>query len=84
MFVPIHGTNFDTNRLKSSTLVLPSQSAGLSGFIGMELFCLNTDMERVGFYKSDYVAPVVMNDNMTLAGQVMGQVSMPAEVWFSA
>ena len=72
MFVPVYGTTFDANRLKNTTLVLPSQSAGLSGFIGMELFCLNTDMERVGFYKSDFVAPVLMNDNMTLAGQVMG------------
>ena len=50
----------------------------------MELFCLNTSMERVGFYKSDYVAPIVTNDLMTLAGQPTGQVSMPAEIWFSA
>ena len=41
-------------------------------------------MERVGFYKSDYIAPIVINDNMTMAGEVLGQVSMPAEVWFSA
>ena len=50
----------------------------------MELFILNTNMEKVGFYKSDYIAPVVLNDNMTLPGQGMGQVSMPAEVWFSS
>ena len=84
MFVPVHGTHFDSNRFKNTTLVLPSHCAGLSAHIGMELFILNNAMERVGFYKSDFLAAIVVNDNMTLAGQVMGQVSMPAEIWFSA
>lgn len=83
MFVPIHGTEFDATRLRNTTMVLPSQCAGLSSHIGMELFILNNNMQRVGFYKTDFLAPVVMNDNMTLAGQPMGQISMPAEIWFS-
>ena len=84
MFVPVHGTQFDESRFRGSTLVLPSQCIGLSAYIGMELFILNTSMERVGFYKSDYVSPIVVNDNMTLPGQPLGQVQMPAEVYFSA
>ena len=84
MFVPVFGTQFDTTRLRGSTLVLPSQCVGLSAHIGMELFILNQGMEKVGYYKSDYIAPVIINDNMTLAGQVLGQTSMPAEVWYSA
>ena len=72
MFVPVHGTQFDEARLRGSTLVLPSQCIGLSAYIGMEMFILNTSMERVGFYKSDYVAPIVVNDNMTLPGQSLG------------
>jgi len=82
-FVPIFGTQFDTAKLRNTTLVLPSQCVGLSAYMGMELFILNAGMERVGFYKSDYIAPVVMNDNMTLAGGALGQVSMPAEVYYS-
>ena len=83
MFVPVFGTQFDVAQLRNTTLVLPSQCVGLSAHIGMELFILNTGMERVGFYKSDYIAPVVLNDNMTLPGGAMGQVSMPAEVYYS-
>ena len=85
MFVPTFGeeTKFDQSQFRGSTLVLPSQCVGLSSHIGMELFILNTGMQRVGFYKSDYIAPVVINDCMTLAGGQMGQVSMPAEVWYS-
>jgi len=83
MFVPIFGTQFDVTKLRNTTLVLPSQCVGLSAYMGMELFILNAGMERVGFYKSDYISPIVMNDNMTLNGQPMGQVSMPAEVYFS-
>ena len=82
-FVPVFGTQFEASRLRGSTLVLPSHCAGLSAHIGMELFVLNEGMERVGYYKSDYVAPVVVNDNMTLAGAAMGQVTMPAEIWYS-
>ena len=68
MFVPVFGTQFDAAKLRNTTLVLPSQCVGLSAFIGMELFILNTGMERVGFYKSDYISPVVINDSMTLPG----------------
>ena len=71
-FVPLHGTSFEASTLRGSTLVLPSQCAGLSAHIGMELFALNAGMERVGFYKTDFLAPVIMNDPLTLAGQAMG------------
>lgn len=50
----------------------------------MELFILNTSMIKVGFYDSDFIAPVFINDSMTMPGQPMGQTSMPAEVYYSA
>ena len=83
MFVPVFGKPFDTATLRNTTLVLPSQCVGLSAHIGMELFILNNGMEKVGYYKSDYIAPVVINDCMTLSNGVVGQASMPAEVWYS-
>ena len=82
-FVPVFGTQFDSNALKNSTLVLPSQCVGLSAHIGMELFILNMGMQKVGYYKTDYLSPVFLNDCISLAGTPQGQVSMPAEVWFS-
>lgn len=82
-FVPVFGTQFETSKLRNSTLVLPSQCVGLSAHIGMELFILNTNMQKVGYYKTDYLSPVLINDCMTLAGQAQGQVTMPAEVWYS-
>ena len=49
----------------------------------MELFILNNEMQRVGFYKTDYLSPVVMNDALTLSGGATGAISMPAEIWYS-
>lgn len=40
-------------------------------------------MERVGFYKTDFLAPMVTNDILSLAGQPLGTIVMPAELWFS-
>ena len=62
----------DVNVLAGSTLVLGSHGAGLSPHIGMDLFILNGGMERLGFYKSDLIAPVIVNDVLTPAGGNLG------------
>ena len=67
-FVPVFGTQFDSSTLRNSTLVLPSQCVGLSAHIGMELFIINNGMQKVGYYKTEYLAPVVVNDCVTLSG----------------
>ena len=83
MFVPVFGTQFDAARLRNTTLVLPSQCVGLSAHIGMELFALNTNMQKVGYYKTDYLSNIIINDAVTLPSQASGQICMPAEVWYS-
>jgi len=62
----------DVNVLKGSTLVLGSHGAGLSPHIGMDLFILNGGMERLGFYKTELIAPVIINDVLTTAGAHLG------------
>ena len=62
----------DVNVLKGSTLVIGSHGAGLSPHIGMDLFILNGGMERLGFYKSDLIAPVIINDVLTPPGGNLG------------
>jgi predicted ATP-grasp superfamily ATP-dependent carboligase len=52
-------------------------------FLGMDLFILNKGMERIGFYKSDYISPVIVNDLLTLDAQQSGKITLPAEFWFS-
>jgi len=47
----------------------------------MDLAILNDGMERIGFYSSMYLSPMVVNDVLTLPSQGMGQISMPAEFW---
>ena len=66
MFVAEFGKSVDASAMKGTTLVIPSQSIGMSPFLGMDLFILNKGMERIGFYKSDYVSPVIVNDLLTL------------------
>ena len=83
MFVAEFGKQVDASVFKGTTLVISSQSIGMSPFIGMDLMILNKGMERVGFYKSDYIAPVVGNDILLVAGNEAGQITMPAEFWVS-
>ena len=83
MFVPVFGKQVDASVFKGTTLVLPSQSIGLSPFIGMDLFILNSDMERVGFYKSEYIAAALVNDIVQLADEESGKITMPAEFYVS-
>ena len=69
--------------MKGTNLVIGSHGVGLSPHIAMDLFILNNGMERLGFYKSDLINAVVVNDILTPAGGTPGQISMPAEFWIS-
>ena len=65
MFVCQYGKTITQDDLKNSTLVIPSHCAGLSSHIACELYCLNSDAEKIGFYKTDHLAPVIINDALT-------------------
>lgn len=67
MFVPNYGTQTKPQEVfEGSTLVIPCHSAGMSPFIGLDLYILNENMQKVGFYKSDYIVPGVSNDGLSL------------------
>ena len=84
MFVPAHGSSADQSSLKGTTLVISCMGMGMSPLIGMDLCLLNGGMQKLGYYKSEYVAAVLINDSLTRAGEAMGQCQMPVEFWLSA
>jgi len=55
----------------------------MSPFIGLDLYILNEDMHKVGYYKSDYIAPGVSNDGLSLNPNE-GNLTLPAEIFVSA
>lgn len=63
--------------------MIPCHSAGLSPFIGLDLFILNEGMEKVGYYKSDFIAAGLSNDGLSLSDGE-GNLILPAEVYHSA
>ena len=81
-FVPVFGTEFNKDRFKGSTLVLPTSSAGMSGLIGSDLFILNEGLTKAGYLYSEYIAPVIFNDALNPDNN--GQLTMPCEVFISA
>ena len=64
MFVPVHGKPSKPD-FAGSTLVIPCHSAGMSPFIGLDLYILNEGMHKAGYYKSDFIAPGVSNDGLS-------------------
>ena len=80
-FVPVFGKQVAADAFKGANLTIPCQSAGLSPLIAMDLAILNDGMDRIGFYSSTLVSPMVVNDALTLPGCPMGAISMPAEFW---
>ena len=57
---------------------------GMGPLIAIDLALLNSGMQKLGYYKSEYMAAVLINDTLTLAGQAAGQCQMPVEFWLSA
>ena len=70
--------------MKGSTLVIPCIGMGMASSIAADLAILNDGMTRIGFFKSEYISPVIINDSLTLAGAQPGQIQMPAEFWLNA
>jgi len=71
-FVPVFGSGFDISKMKGTTLVMPTLSAGMSANIGVELYILNEGMTKAGYLKSEYIAPAVTNDHLTVEGAPPG------------
>lgn len=63
--------------------MIPCSSAGLSPFIGLDLFILNESVEKIGYYKSEYVAAGLSNDGLSL-NEGEGKLILPAELYHSA
>lgn len=51
----------------------------MAPYIALDLFVLNQGLERVGFYHSDYLGAVVMNDTQTTDAGLVGKMNCPAE-----
>jgi len=83
MFVPVFGTTTAKPDFSGSTLVIPCHSAGMSPFIGLDLYILNESMQKIGFYHSDYIAPGVSNDGLSVEAD-QGVLTLPAEIFVSA
>lgn len=83
MFVQLPGASTTSSSFAGSTLVIPCHSAGMSPFIGLDLYILNEGMQKIGYYKSDYIAPGVSNDGLSLSAEE-GQLTLPAEIFVSS
>jgi predicted ATP-grasp superfamily ATP-dependent carboligase len=79
MFVSEFGKAVQASIFQGTTLVIPCLGAGMAPYIALDLFVLNQNLERVGFYHSDYLAPIVLNDTQTPASEKMGKINCPAE-----
>lgn len=80
-FVPVYGSSVKPDFV-GSTLIIPCHSAGMSPFIGLDLYILNEGMQKVGYYKSDFIAPGVSNDGLSVAPD-QGVLTLPAEIYVS-
>ena len=56
----------------------------MSSMVALDLAVLNEGATKLGYLKSDYLSPVVINDVLTPANAESGQISMPVEFWLSA
>lgn len=56
----------------------------MSSIIAMDLAIINDNMTKIGYYKSEYVSPFLINDVLTPIDTPLGQMSMPIEFWITA
>ena len=56
----------------------------MSSMIAMDLAILNDGMQKIGYYKSEYISPFIINDVLTPSNGSYGQMSMPVEFWLTA
>ncbi|CDW88539.1 proteasome assembly chaperone 2 [Stylonychia lemnae] len=83
MIVQPFGATSSLPDLAGSTLVIPCQSAGLSSNIGVDLYVINEGLQKIGYYKSQYIAAGLSNDGLS-TGLNEGNLTLPAEVYFNA
>ena len=83
MIVQPFGTQTPLPSLAGTTLVIPCVGAGMSPSIGLDLFILNEGLVKLGYYKSDFIAPGTSNDGLSLT-EGEGKLTLPAEVYYSA
>ena len=83
MIVQPFGANSPLPNLAGSTLVIPCHSAGMSPFIALDMYILNEGMQKIGYYKSEYIAAGLSNDGLSV-NEGEGALTLPAEVFFSA
>ena len=58
-FVPVFGTKYSQDLLKNTTLVIPTMCAGMNAMIAVDLYILNEGLTKIGYIKSEYIAPIV-------------------------
>jgi len=68
--------------LSGSTLVIPCQSAGLSSNIGVDMYIINEGLEKIGYFKSEYIAAGLSNDGLSVT-ENEGSLTLPAEVYYN-
>ena len=56
----------------------------MSSMVAIDLAILNDGMQKVGYYKSEFVSPFIINDVLTTPDSQLGQMSMPIEFWLTA
>ena len=78
-FVPCPGQT-DKPDFKDHLLVIPTHAAGLSAFIGTELFVLNEGMTKLGYIKSPLIGSAISNDGLSISGNE-GAIVMPCEIY---
>lgn len=65
-------------------MIIPSHGTGMSPMIALDLAILNDGMQKIGYYKSEFISPFIINDVLTPLNGQLGQMSMPVEFWLSA
>lgn len=56
---------------------------GLSAFIGLDLYILNENMTKLGYFKSNNIVPGLSNDGLSVTDHE-GKLIMPVEIYQSA
>lgn len=82
MFVPVHGST-GAPAFAGTTLVIPCHSAGMSPFIGLDLYILNEGLTKVGYFKSEHIVAGISNDGLSLTAEE-GKLILPAEIYHSS
>ena len=80
-FVPVFGSNHTDAVFRGTTLVIPTMCAGMSAQIAADLYILNEQADKVGYLHSEYISPLVMNDQRSLAPAA--ELTLPCELFVS-